>query len=144
MSFTLLGAVLGLGGTFLDEEIELTAQSLMTAVGSSLSDQPQLAEQWKKRIDDHVRENGKFMKHKIAYLPFHPPPVFWEYTCASCRVFNPRTKTCDWVNEWGFPHPGIIHPLGWCAIWMPVKNEEPLEYLNRKPAILTEDQLIFP
>lgn len=111
---------------------------------SSLLDQPELASAWKKEIESYVAEEGKLSKFEAAYLPFAPPPVFWEYTCASCIAFEREKKQCKWVTEKGIPNPGIIHPQGWCDIWMPLAEEKRFSYLQRKPHVLSEPLPIFP
>jgi len=144
MSINLVGISIGFGLSVFQDEIEFAIQSLSSAVGASLLEKPQLTEEWKRHLDKVVAKDGKFHKMKVAYTPLAPPPVFWEYNCASCIIFDAKRKTCKWVNEWGFPNPGEIHPQAWCVLWMPKHSDKPLSFLQRLPSIFTEDLPIFP
>ncbi|GAI73013.1 unnamed protein product, partial [marine sediment metagenome] len=61
-----------------------------------------------------VAEEGKFTKQQVAYIPFSPPPVFWDYKCRKC-LFWETPNGCRVVE-------GEISPRGWCAIWLPPED----------------------
>lgn len=76
---------------------------------------------WIDELDNYVSANGKFPQFEVAYLPFSPPPLFWDYKCRKCRgyyteIISPMsldavTGYCKWVD-------GNISPSGWCSCWL--------------------------
>jgi len=66
---------------------------------------------WIDELEDYVLKNGKFSKFSVAYIPFSPPPVFWDYKCKKC-IWWEEPNGCEMVE-------GNISPRGWCAIWVP-------------------------
>ena len=112
------------------------------ALGATLV--PGLGEKWRANVQAHVDRNGKFTKFEAFYTPVAPPPVFWEYNCGQCFAFQREPRTCLWVSEKGIPNPGIIHPQGWCAVWMPLDGDKPLSYIGRVPWFLREPAPALP
>jgi len=39
---------------------------------------PGALQPWIDEIETRVAEQGKFSKSQVGYLPFSPPPVFWN------------------------------------------------------------------
>ena len=72
---------------------------------------PGVLQPWVSEIEERVRLNGKLSKMSVAYLPFSPPPVFWDYKCKKCRWWE-EPDTCKVVES-------KISSQGWCAIWVP-------------------------
>lgn len=83
---------------------------------------PGVLEPWIDEINAHVAEQGKFTKSKVAYLPFSPPPVFWDYKCRKCRFWI-APDACEVVE-------GKISPIGYCAIWLPPDDKPALSWIN--------------
>lgn len=75
---------------------------------------------WVSDIEGYVAEKGKFTKLQVAYIPFSPPPVFWDYKCRKCR-FWVDPNACTVVE-------GDISPRGWCAIWLPPTTYQPFTW----------------
>lgn len=73
--------------------------------------QPGLLQPWVEELDRYVQANGRFSQFSVAYLPFSPPPLFWDYKCKKCLKFL-IPDACAWVE-------GKIAPSGWCSIWVP-------------------------
>ena len=103
-----------------------------------------LGEEWRGTLQSYVDRNGKFTKFETLYLPISLPPLFWEYNCGQCFAFQRETQTCKWVKEEGFPNPGIIHPQGWCTVWMPLEGATPFSYIGKIPWFLREKPPAFP
>jgi len=83
------------------------------SIGSAALDatiKPGTLQPWVNEIESKVATSGKFSKLSVAYLPFSPPPVFWDYKCRKCRWWEVR-GACKTVE-------GEISPQGWCAIWI--------------------------
>ena len=111
------------------------------ALGATLV--PGLGE-WASELQNYVDRNGKFSKFMVAYSPVAPPPVFWDYICGECRVYERDKRTCKWVSESGFPQDGEIHPAAWCAVWTPKEGERPFSWVGKVPWFLREPQPVFP
>ena len=82
-------------------------------------------------INSRVSSEGKFPKWQVIYMPFSPPPVFWEYRCDKCRWWQPEGR-CRVVE-------GEIEPQGWCVIWMPPDGVKPFTWV-RKPLETSSSQ----
>ena len=84
----------------------------------------------------------KFTKVEAIYAPLAPvPPLGWRYECGRCRFYQPETKTCEVVGLPGDPWGGqAIHPLSWCAWWLPVEGQPLLAWA----AELVDPSLIPP
>jgi len=97
----------------------LTFQSIsQAALGSTIK--PEALTDWISQVNEQVRSRGKFTKGKVAYIPFSPPPFFWDYKCKKCRFFR-FPNSCTVVE-------GDISPRGWCAIWLPLDNKRPFSW----------------
>jgi len=83
---------------------------------------PGTLQSWVDEINAHVAEKGKFTKSQVAYIPFSPPPVFWDYKCRKCRYWV-ELNACEVVE-------GEISPRGWCAIWLPPDDKPALSWVN--------------
>lgn len=89
------------------------AVMLVNSVGRAALDAtaaPGLLQPWIDKIEAQVRRDGKFPRRAAGYLPFAPPPVFWDYKCHKCRWWN--FGTCNTVA-------GEIRPGAWCTLWVP-------------------------
>ena len=75
---------------------------------------PGTLQPWVDDINRRLAEEGKFPKPAVAYMPFSPPPVFWDYKCRKCRFWQ-GPDSCTVVE-------GEISPGGWCAIWLPPED----------------------
>jgi len=75
---------------------------------------PGTLQPWIDEINRRVAEKGKFPKPAVAYIPFSPPPVFWDYKCKKCKFWK-EPDSCQVVE-------GKIAPGGWCAIWLPPED----------------------
>jgi len=75
---------------------------------------------WVDELERYVELNGKFPKSSVAYVPFSPPPVFWDYKCRKCRAWV-EPDGCKWVE-------GKISPIGWCAVWLPPDDYRALSW----------------
>ncbi|MBA7648397.1 hypothetical protein ES703_56183 [subsurface metagenome] len=84
----------------------------LAAMNATIS--PGVLQPWVDDINRRVAEQGKFSKSQVGYLPFSPPPVFWNYKCKKCLAWQPPSS-CKWVE-------GKISPNGWCAIWIPMEE----------------------
>lgn len=82
--------------------------------------QPGILVPWIAELQDYVDTNGKFQKSQVGYLPFSPPPVFWDYKCRKCRFWQ-DPDACSMVE-------GTISPRGWCAIWLPPDDYKSLTW----------------
>ena len=103
-----------------------------------------LGDEWRDTLQSYVDRNGKITKFEVAYSPVAPPPVFWEYNCGECVAFLRDEKQCKWVDVEGLINPGIIHPQGWCVIWMPKDGERQFSYVGKVPWFIRETAPIFP
>lgn len=103
-----------------------------------------MGEEWRSKLSDYVRVNGKFTKFEVFYSPVAPFPVFWEYNCGNCWAFERPTLTCKWVVEKGWPNPEVIHSQGWCVVWMPRAGDPPFGYLGKIPWLFREPPPAFP
>jgi hypothetical protein len=80
-----------------------------------------LYQDWINNVTSYVALNGKFSKFEAAYLPFSPPPLFWDYKCRKCRFYIPVQIA---VAQAPGPQPqctlvdGDISPSAWCSLWM--------------------------
>lgn len=86
---------------------------LVKSIGLAAADatyKPGILQPWVEEIEHYVNLNGKFTKFSVAYFPFSPPPVFWDYKCMKCRWWV-DTDACKAVE-------GVISPRGWCAVWI--------------------------
>ena len=93
------------------------------------------------RIDQELRgdvqlQGRKFGNDEAVYLPFSPPPGAWRYECQTCRYWQPAGTggrsfpTCAVVGLDDDPFGGeAIHPLHWCAWWLPARGDPPLRWL---------------
>ena len=87
---------------------------LINSISKAAADatyQPGALQPWVDELESKVATDGKFSKMEVLYLPFSPPPVFWDYKCKKCKWWEPPNgcKTVD----------GEISPGAWCAIWVP-------------------------
>jgi len=90
---------------------------LINSIGLSALDatvKPGVLQPWVDEINERVAKEGKFAKPSVAYMPFSPPPVFWDYKCRKCRYWQ-EPDACEVVE-------GKISPQGWCAIWIPPQD----------------------
>ena len=95
--------------------IEMLIKSVsLAALDSTLS--PGVLQPWVYEIKAH----GKFSQAEVTYLPFSPPPVFWDYKCRKCRWWVEGGQ-CEVVE-------GEISPGGWCVIWLPHVDYKPLTW----------------
>ena len=83
---------------------------------------PGVLQPWIDDINRYVTEHGKFSKSQVAYIPFSPPPVFWDYKCKKCR-FLIEPNTCKVVE-------GKISQGGWCASWLPPEGKPALSWVK--------------
>jgi len=83
---------------------------------------PGVLQPWVAEINAHVAEKGKFTKSQVAYLPFSPPPVFWDYKCRKCRFWQ-SPDSCTVVD-------GKISPGAWCAIWLPPEDKPAFSWVR--------------
>jgi len=81
---------------------------------------PGALQPWLDEIEQRVAEEGKFSKSAVAYIPFSPPPVLWDYKCRKCRAWE-SPDGCKWVA-------GEISLRGWCAIWLPPDQYKALSW----------------
>ena len=77
---------------------------------------------WIDELEEYVDLNGKLSKPSVAYIPFSPPPVFWDYKCRKCRFWQ-EPNACSLVD-------GEISPKGWCSIWLPPDDYKALSWPN--------------
>lgn len=83
---------------------------------------PGTLQPWVDEINTYVAQNGKFAKSQVAYIPFSPPPVFWDYKCRKCRYWM-EPDGCQVVD-------GKISPGGWCSIWLPPDTYKAFSWPN--------------
>jgi len=83
---------------------------------------PGTLQPWIDDINNRVAEESKFLKTQVAYIPFSPPPVFWDYKCRKCRFWQ-APDSCTVVD-------GKISPGGWCAIWLPSDDRPAFSWIN--------------
>lgn len=79
-----------------------------------------------------VRALGrKWTKAEAIYVPLAPPPGAWRYQCGTCAFFQAGAPPmCETVGQPGDPWGGeAIHPLHWCARWIPQAGDRPLRWL---------------
>ena len=98
---------------------------LITSIGKAAANatiSPGTLQPWVDDINRRVAEEGKFPKSAVAYIPFSPPPVFWDYKCRKCRFWQ-GPGSCQVVE-------GEISPRGWCAIWIPPDSYKPFTWPN--------------
>lgn len=84
------------------------------SIGSAALDataRPGTLQPWIDELEHYVERNGKFSQSAVLYLPFSPPPLFWDYKCKKCLWWQ-DPDACKMVE-------GKISPRGWCAIWVP-------------------------
>lgn len=96
---------------------------LVNSIGRAALDatvKPGVLQPWIDELDRYVKANGKFGKLQVSYLPVSPPPVFWDYKCKKCRVWQ-EPDACLWVD-------GKIAPSGWCAVWLPPDDYKALTW----------------
>lgn len=77
---------------------------------------------WINELDSYVALNGKFPQFEVMYLPFSPPPVFWDYKCKKCRSWL-EPNACSLVA-------GTISPSGWCSVWTPPATYQAFTWPN--------------
>ena len=90
--------------------IEMLIKSISLAAANATYN-PGALQPWVDEIETKVSTDGKFSKMSALYLPFSPPPVFWDYKCKKCLWWKDPDK-CSVVE-------GEIAPGGWCALWVP-------------------------
>lgn len=74
----------------------------------------------KDELDAYVMAHGRLRQGAVGYVPFSPPPVFWDYKCRKCLKFQPPAS-CAWVD-------GKVAPEGWCAVWIPSADYKPFTW----------------
>jgi len=77
---------------------------------------------WVDELERYVELNGKLSKSSVAYVPFSPPPLFWDYKCRKC-LFWQEPNSCKLVE-------GKISPIGWCSIWLPPEGYKAFSWPN--------------
>lgn len=82
--------------------------------------QPGILQPWVDELETYVERNGKFTQFAVGYLPVSPPPVFWDYKCRKCLVWQ-EPNACKWVD-------GELLPQGWCTIWVPATGYKPFTW----------------
>ena len=92
----------------------------ITKAAANATISPGTLQPWVDDINRRVAEEGKFSKTQVGYIPFSPPPVFWDYKCQKCRFFQ-SLDSCTVVD-------GKISPGGWCAIWLPPEDYKALSW----------------
>ena len=98
---------------------------LITSVSKAAANatiSPGVLQPWIDDINQEVAEKGKFSKSQVAYLPFSPPPVFWDYKCRKC-LFWQGPDSCTVVE-------GEISPGGWCSIWLPPEDKPAFSWVR--------------
>lgn len=96
---------------------------LVRSIGAAALDVtigPGMLQPWVDELESYVSKLGKFTKFSVSYLPFSPPPVFWDYKCKKC-LWWVDPNTCKTVE-------GNISPNGWCAIWVPPSTYKPFTW----------------
>ena len=92
----------------------------ITKAAANATISPGALQPWVDEINRRVAEEGKFPKSAVAYIPFSPPPVFWDYKCRKCSFWQ-GPDSCLVVE-------GEISPGGWCAIWLPPEDYKALSW----------------
>lgn len=92
----------------------------ISLAGLNATVSPGALQPWVDEIEQDVAEQGKFAKSAVAYLPFSPPPAFWDYKCRKCRFWI-SPDACQVVE-------GDISPRAWCAIWLPPDDYKALSW----------------
>ncbi len=92
----------------------------ITKAAANATISPGTLQPWVDDINRRVAEEGKFSKPAVGYIPFSPPPVFWDYKCRKCRFWQ-GPDSCQVVE-------GEISPRGWCAIWLPPDDYKALSW----------------
>lgn len=72
------------------------------------------------QVEGQVTERGKYKKLEVLYVPFSPPPFFWDYKCKKCLWWE-LPNGCKVVE-------GRISSRGWCVIWVPPGSYEPFTW----------------
>lgn len=113
MSLTDFRNQLKLNPPVLPDLVWLLSNSIGRAAGAAIDANKKAELQaWIDELERYVTANGKFPKFEVAYLPFSPPPVFWDYKCYKCLKWI-EPNACQWVD-------GTISRSGWCSIWLPM------------------------
>ena len=99
--------------------IEMLVKSISLAAANATYS-PGVLQPWVDEIESKVSTDGKFSKMSALYLPFSPPPVFWDYKCKKCLWWR-DPNGCATVE-------GEISSQGWCAIWVPPKGYKMLTW----------------
>ena len=98
---------------------------LIKSIGLAAADStysPGVLQPWVDEVESKVSTDGKFTKPEVLYLPFSPPPVFWDYKCKKCRWWE-EPNGCKTVE-------GEISPQAWCAIWVPPSTYKPFTWFQ--------------
>ena len=99
--------------------IEMLVKSITLAVADATY-KPGSLLPWVAEIESEVMAHGKFSKWQVIYVPFSPPPAFWDYKCWKCRFWR-DPDACSAVE-------GKISPQGWCVIWLPPTAYQPFTW----------------
>jgi len=94
----------------------------ITKAAANATVSPGTLQPWVDDINKRVAEEGKFSKPAVAYIPFSPPPVFWDYKCKKCRFWQ-APDSCKVVE-------GKISPRGYCAIWLPPDDKPAFSWIG--------------
>mgnify|MGYP001565145001 FL=1 len=113
----------------LPDALALTFNSIVLAAAEAMGFAPGAGEEWVQALETHVSFYGPFSKLSVLYLPFQPPPAFWDYSCGRCRFWKEPVPGetlggCTLVE-------GKIARGGWCGIWMPPQGVAPFTWLSR-------------
>jgi len=92
----------------------------LAAANATIS--PGTLQPWVDEIEAYVQEHGKFQKSQVMYVPFSPPPFFWDYKCRKC-LFWVDPDVCKVVE-------GTISPKAWCALWLPPEGKAAFSWPN--------------
>jgi hypothetical protein len=94
-------------------------KSVSTAANRSSN--PAAFEAWITELQNQVEANGQFEKSAAGYLPFSPPPFFWDYKCAKCRFAYQLSLSLQGFKDNGSCQlvDGDIEHNAWCCLWMP-------------------------
>lgn len=99
--------------------VSMLVSSVSKAAANSTF-KPGVLQPWVDKITSRAITEGKFTKLQVGYLPFSPPPVFWDYKCKKCRFWR-DPNACSVVG-------GRISPRGWCTIWLPPASYPPFTW----------------
>ena len=94
----------------------------ITKAAANATISPGTLQPWVDEINAYVAEKGKFTKQQVAYIPFSPPPVFWDYKCKKCKFWK-EPDSCTTVE-------GKISPRGYCVIWLPPEDKPAFSWIN--------------